>query len=221
MRRWLDAARGHPSAVLLVAQLLGVVAYPFFGDRAAGRAGLSLFSLLFLVLAIMAVRSTPAFTWIAGVLGIPIVVLTILEAVYPANETIELWSSVGHALFYFYVAYGLIRYMFNDNIVTRDELYATGAAFTVVAWAFTYVFVVVQIIYPGSFTAAVDPEGQRSWFEMLFLSFTTLTSTGLSDVVPIRPHAGAIVMIEQVAGLMYVAMIVSRLVGLTLARARM
>ena len=51
---------------------------------------------------------------------------------------------------------------------------------------------------------------------LLYLSFTTLTSTGLSDVVPIKPFARSLVMIEQIAGLGYVAMVVSRLVGLTL-----
>jgi hypothetical protein len=54
--------------------------------------------------------------------------------------------------------------------------------------------------------------------ELLFLSFTTLTSTGLSDVIPIQPFARGLVMIEQLAGLAYVAMLVSRLVGLTVMR---
>jgi hypothetical protein len=49
-----------------------------------------------------------------------------------------------HAPFYFYVSYGMIRYLFHDDRVTRDELYATGAAFTVVAWGFAYLDVVVQ-----------------------------------------------------------------------------
>ena len=50
--------------------------------------------------------------------------------------------------------------------------------------------------------------------ELLFLSFTNLSSTGLSDVVPIKPFARSLVMIEQLAGLAYIAMVVSRLVGL-------
>jgi hypothetical protein len=50
--------------------------------------------------------------------------------------------------------------------------------------------------------------------ELLFLSFTTLSSTGLSDIVPIRPFARSLVMLEQVAGVGYIAMVVSRLVGL-------
>ena len=73
-------------------------------------------------------------------------------------------------------------------VITRDELYAVGATFTLVAWAFAYTFVVCQAIYPGSFTAAIDPAADRTWMELLFLSFTTLSSTGLSDVVPGRGH---------------------------------
>ena len=54
--------------------------------------------------------------------------------------------------------------------------------------------------------------------ELLFLSFTTLSSMGLSDVFSIRPFARSLVMLEQLAGVAYVAMVVSRLVGLMVAR---
>ena len=220
MAGWFRIPWAHPSAILLIAQLLGVLLYPFFDDSPVGRALLSLFSLAVLVLAVRAVRSTPAWTWVAILLGVPVVALTILEAVFYQNATIILWSAVLHAAFYFYTSYGLLRYLFKDRFVTPDELWATGATFTVLAWAFAYVYVAAQVIWPGSFTAAVDPSAPRSWIELLFLSFTTLTSTGLSDVLPILPNARSLVMIEQVAGLMYVALVISRVVGLTLFRER-
>ena len=87
-----------------------------------------------------------------------------------------------------------------------------------VAWAFACTYVVIQALSPGSFTAALDPKAPRSWLELLFLSFTTLTSTGLSDVVPIRPYARSVVMLEQVTGMLYIAMIITRLVGLSFTR---
>ena len=34
--------------------------------------------------------------------------------------------------------------------MTTDELFAVGATFTLVAWAFAYVFNGVQIVQPGS-----------------------------------------------------------------------
>ena len=220
MSRWLRTAWDHPSAVLLFAQLLGVLLYPFMAESAMGRGLLSLFALIVLVLAVRAVRATPAWTWVAFLLGLPVVVFTVLEALQPESSAILLWSSVLHAAFYFYTSYGLIRYMFKDRIVTPDELFATGATFTVVAWAFAYVYVAAQVVWSGSFTAAVDPGAARSWMELLFLSFTTLTSTGLSDVIPVMAHTRSIVMIEQVVGLMYVAFVISRIVGLMLYRER-
>ena len=220
MSSWPRAIWAHPSGVLLAGQLLGVLLYPFMAESAIGRTLLSLFALFILVLAVRAVRSTPAWTWVALLVGVPVVLLTVAEALQPDNETILLWSSIFHAAFYFYTTYGLIRYMFQDRRVTSDELFATGATFTVVAWAFAYVFVAAQVIWPGSFIAAVDPGADRSWMELLFLSFTNLTSVGLSDVVPVLPHARSLVMIEQVAGLLYVALVISRIVGMTLYRAR-
>lgn len=210
----------HPSAVLLFVQLLGVLLFPFMDASSVGRAALSLFALVVLLLAVRAVRATPALTWVSVGLGLPIVILTIWEAIDPANGAVVFWSSTLHAAFYAYTSFALLRYMFLDRFITVDELWATAATFTVVAWAFAYAFMAVQVVWPGSFTAAIDPDAPRTWFELLFLSFTNLTSVGLSDIVPILPQARSFVMIEQVAGLLYVALVISRIVGLTLARDR-
>ena len=162
-------------------------------------------------------RATPGLTWISIGLGIPAVVLSLIDAFNP-TETVVTLSAVLHAAFYFYAAYSLLRYMLSDHDVSTDELYATGATFTLVAWGFAYLYVFVQALVPGSFTAAVDPGNERTWMELLFLSFTTLSSTGLSDIVPITSWSRSVVMLEQLAGLGYVAMVVSRLVGLTITR---
>lgn len=220
MATWIRAAWSHPSGVLLVVQLLGVLLYPFLEESVIGRSALSIFALGVLVLAVRAVRATPAWTWVAALVVVPAFAFTVLEALQPENATVVLVSSLLHAVVYLYTTYGLITYMFKDRRVTSDELFAVGATFTVVAWAFAYLYVAIQIIWPGSFTATLDPGADRSWMELLFLSFTTLTSTGLSDVLPVLSHARALVMIEQVAGLMYVALVISRIVGLTLYRDR-
>jgi hypothetical protein len=144
---------------------------------------------------------------------VPATILLVIQAA-SGSDTLLPYSSALEAVLYFYAAGALIAYMLADHEITRDELFAVGATFTLVAWAFAYSYTVCQAIAPGSFIAAIDPNGDRSWMELLFLSFTTLSSTGLSDVVPVKAFARALVMIEQLAGLAYVAMVVSRLVGL-------
>ena len=210
-------ARRQPSAILLGAQLAGVLLYPAMEGGDVGRSLFSVFGIAILGLVVLAVRSSPALTWVGILLGAPATVLLLIQAV-TRDDALLPYSSALEAVLYFYAAYALIAYMLADHEITRDELYAVGATITLVARAFAYLFTVYQAIEPHSFTAAVHPNDDRSWVELLFLSFTTLSSTGLGDVVPIRPFARGVVMIEQLAGLAYVAMVVSRLVGLLVMR---
>jgi ion channel len=209
----------HPSAILLGAQVVAVLAYPFLDQNAVGRSVFGVVQLGIVLAALAAVRRTPALTWVAVLLGGPAMILTVVEALQPDLDGVVLASALFHAPFYFYVSYAMLRYLFHDDRVTRDELFATGAAFTVVAWGFAYVFAAAQVVWPASFIGA-DGAGDRSWFELLFLSFTTLTSVGLSDVLPIQAHARSLAMVEMVAGVFYVALVVARLVSLAVARQR-
>jgi hypothetical protein len=229
LQRWWDAVREHPSGVLLVAQLLGILVFPFTDEAGAGRTVISIFGLFVLAVAVMAVNRTPSTRVLAYTLGAPVVVLTVAEAVWPDIAWIAFISNVAHAIFYFYTAVSLLRYMFADAWVSRDELLATGATFTVLVWAFAYTYGAVQIILPESFSVGGEIR-PLSWFELLFLSTTTLTGTGLSDIAPntsdnVEIRAGAnfarsVVMLQMLTGMNYVALVIARLLGLTLIKFR-
>ena len=210
----LALAKREPSALLLTAQLVAVLAYPFMIDNDVGRALFSVFGIAILGLVVLAVRSTPGLNWVTILLGIPACVLLVIQAVTGSDDLLP-YSSAFEALLYFYAAGAMIAYMLGDQRVTRDELFAIGATFTLVAWAFAYTYVVCQAIYPGSFS---DASAERDWMELLFLSFTTLSSTGLGDIVPVKPFARGLVMFEMIAGVAYLTVVVSRLVALTVLR---
>jgi hypothetical protein len=158
--------------------------------------------------AVAAVRLTPALTWVALLLGAPATVFAVWESVAPSTDWVVVTSAVFHVPFYGFVSYALIRYLFHDDRVTTDEILATAAAFTVVAWAFAYLYAGVQAVWPGSFG------DQQAWYELLFLSFSTLAGVGLSDIVPDLGHARSVVMLEMVAGVFYIALVIARIVAL-------
>ena len=216
--RPLDQVTAHPSAMLLGAQLLQVLAWPFLGGSKVGGAFLGVIGMLAVGSAVLAVRRTPHVSRVVFFLGAPTIVFTLLEAIFPTTDPIVLVSGLLHAPFYFYVSYAMLRYLLHDDVVTTDEYFATGAAFTVVAWGFAYLFVVTQVVWPDSFSNA---EGFRfTWFELLYLSFSTLTSVGLSDIVAVGEQARSVVMVEMMVGVFYIAMVVARMVGLTMMRHR-
>jgi hypothetical protein len=215
--RWLVRIIRHPSAILLLVQLIGLLLYPFIEHTRPARALFGAFGVLVLGLAISMVRRTRGRAWISACIALPAVLFNVLDLTMDMPALRPWWAAL-EAMFYFYAAGCLISYMLADRRATTDELFAAGATFTLLVWAFTYVFVLCQTLQPGCFSAAVNPQGVRSWTELLFLSFALLSSTGIGDVIPITVHARAVASLEMFVGVMYVALVVSRLIGLTLLR---
>jgi hypothetical protein len=207
--------RHHPSAFLLAAQLLSLMLYAAFDGIHSGRALLGAFSVIVLALAVWVVSRSPAINWIAWVLAIPAFMLSLLSALF-VHPLLLVWSSLLEAALYFYAAGSLIAYMMEDRRVTTDELFAAGATFTLIAWGFAYVYLVCQTWYPSSFVGTTRPGEPRTFIELLFLSFTNLSAAGLGDILPITSLARVLVMLEQFAGVAYIAVVVSRLIGLTI-----
>lgn len=204
----------HPSAALLFVQILSILLYPLMQDTPVERGFFRVIGLLVLGVALYVVKRGPWLTRFAVMLALPVVALSIWLA-FDFDLRVQAIVAALSAIFYFYATGSLIAYMLEDEFTSADELFAAGATFTLLAWAFAYVYLVCQILVPGSFGAMAGSGSPRTWLELLFLSFTTLSGVGLGDIVPLLPMARALVMIEELSGVMYLALVVSRLIALS------
>jgi Ion channel len=211
----LGFLRRTPSAGLLLVQLIGILLYPWMETAPRGRVLFGAFGLLILGGALRVVRRSPWLTWLGVVLAVVVVTLSAVHAVAP-HPALPVAIATVQSVFYFYATGSLIAYMQQDWEATTDELFAAGATFTLLAWAFAYAYAACEAVLPGSFSAPIHPQGPRSWMELLFLSVAVLSSVGLSDILPVTGMARALVMLESFAGVMYIALVVSRLIGLTM-----
>lgn len=214
---WTRSAKRHPSGFLLAAQLLSLMLYPLMDDTTGGRLLFGAVALVVVPLAVWVVRRSPSANVVAWLLAIPAVLLTVAGVVFDQEHLLP-FSALLESALYFYAAYSLISYMLHDHVVTTDELFAAGATFTLLGWGFAYAYYVCQAWVPDSFIGAVEPERPREWVELLFLSFTNLSATGLGDVLPISSPARVLAILEQCAGVGYVTIVVSRLIGLSISR---
>lgn len=204
----------HPSAALLFLQILGILVYAVMEDTPTGRALFGVFGLFVLGAALYVVKRGPWLTGFAAALALPVVILCVWQVFDPDPRRMLIMAGL-EAIFYFYAAGSLIAYMLEDEFASVDELFAAGATFTLLAWAFAYVYVVCQALLPGSFASLAGSDTPRTWMELLFLSFTTLSGVGLGDIIPVLPMARALVMIEELTGVMYLALVVSRLIAMS------
>ena len=211
--------RKQPSAVLVAVQLFAIALLPWVEAEPWGRAVIAGLSLVAVTFGIWVIRSTPALTWLALLIGLPAFVLEVWSVVDADNTPVVFTARLLLAVFFLYVAYGLVVVMLAATGVTKDEMFAVGAAFTVLLFAFAYLYFAVQTVAPGSF-AMPGGGDQRTFLELLYFSAANLTSVGLSDITAVESHARAAVILEQLTGVLYVAMVISRLVALTVMRAR-
>ena len=135
--------------------------------------------------------------------------------------TLVAWSFGAQALFHAFVVVCLLRYILRDEVMTTDETFAAAGLYVLMAFVFAYLYALVERMAPGSFhiDPALDHDAFVSWWELLYFSFTCLTTIGFGDIKPVNDHARSLVMIEQMMGVLYLALIISRLVAMQRSRA--
>ncbi|ANF80791.1 ion channel [Acinetobacter sp. NCu2D-2] len=202
-----------PSAWLLAIQLVLLILSVLAYGNLAYRAATWVIGVILLFVVAKVIRQTPVFTFVGLTFVTGAIFFSLLILLGVRSTGVHITAHAFEAAAYFCAAYGLFRYMFHDRYLTKDELFAAAAVFTLLAWGFAFLYNICQLVYPFSFSS-VNGQAVQPWFDLLFLSFSVQSATGLSDVMPVSPLARMLTMIQMFLGVMYLAIIVSRLIAL-------
>jgi hypothetical protein len=115
------------------------------------------------------------------------------------------------------LAFGMLRFVFRERRLTIDGIFATVAAYLVIALLFTQVYLLMLTWNPESFAlpvAAADRAPHLLQNDMTYFSLVTLATVGYGDILPLTETARTMAMIEAVVGQFYVAVIVAVFVGM-------
>ncbi len=204
-----------PNVRLLLALVFLVLLYPFLEHFQSGRVAVVIFDWAILVLALRSASATGAETRFGYALLIPTIGMQILAAL-TGMSWIYILSLVFQAALHTFVIISLFRYVLRDEIMTLDELFAAASLYAMLAFVFAYVYSMIEYVSPGAFfiNPSNNPDNVLSWFEMLYFSFTCLTSVGFGEITPVSDHARSVVMLQQLAGVLYLAIVISRLISM-------
>ena len=205
-----------PSAWLLLVQFcmlwLSLIAHQSLSYRAV----MWCLGVLALLIIAKVIRQAPVYTFLGLSLVGGAFIFSLMILFGYASVGMQVIAHSFESLAYFIAAFGLVRYMFADRYLTKDEMFAAGAVFTLIAWGFAFLYNICQLLIPNSFQS--PRAGLQSWLDLLFLSFSLQSATGLSDIMPISPAARILAMLQMFCGVMYLALIVSRLIALQYIR---
>jgi hypothetical protein len=115
------------------------------------------------------------------------------------------------------LAAGMLGFVFRERRLTVDGIFATVAAYLVIALMFAQVYVLMLTWNPDSFVLPVPAADRPPHLlrnDMTYFSLVTLATVGYGDILPVTGTARMVAMIEAVVGQFYVAVIVAVFVGM-------
>jgi hypothetical protein len=124
-------------------------------------------------------------------------------------------SAAAAAVFFGVLAWLITARVFRSGGINIYRIYGAVAVYMLLGILWGEFYVMVYLLDPSSFY--FDPSTQRGEppiSELIYFSFSTLTTLGLGDIVPVSPVARSMVTFESLVGQLYPAVLLARLVTL-------
>ena len=159
--------------------------------------------------------SLPAVSLMLTGVGLAIVAYTIRFSGYPQLATYldaTAWITVGLAL-----AYVVARAVFAPGRITYHRVIGAVLLYLTIGNIFVGLYGVVGLLVPQAFSGLSFAEATNLLVsDLIYFSFVTLTSVGFGDILPVHPLARSLSNLEAIAGQLYPATLLARLVTLEL-----
>jgi len=197
---------------LFAALLLLFVSIPFLEATPQGRVALNVATLLVLISGASVVGRGAGAILITLLLALPTAAFLFL-AVVGGQPQFQFLSQCFGAGFFFVVTSYLLSYTFRRDVLTMDKLYGAASAFLMLGVLWSYLYLIVLSLHPGSLTINGQPLSQPLPSTMVYFSYVTLTATGMSDIMPVHPLARILCAMEMITGVLFIAVLIARLAG--------
>jgi hypothetical protein len=152
--------------------------------------------------------------WLVSVCG------TVLS-VFSIRPDLRQWYRTGELLTLVpvlaVVATGMLAFVRRQRTLTVDSIFATVAAYLLLALLFTQLYLCLITWDPASFSLPVEAARRPTYLlqgDMTYFSLVTLATVGYGDILPATHTARMLAMFQAVVGQFYVAVVVALFVGM-------
>jgi hypothetical protein len=206
--------------ILLASQLLLIALSPFLASSLAGNALYVILATSVVLSGAYAASERRRDLATALLLAVPAVVMRWTD-VFEHGPIFDMVSLAITLTFYVYAGVLVLQRVMRTEKVTADEIYGALSVYILIGIIWGMFYRILDQLVPGSFRSVA--EHLIPW-DLVYFSFTTLMTVGYGDIQPVSPYAKALAILEGLAGVLYTAVFISRLVGLyargTLDRAK-
>jgi hypothetical protein len=169
-----------------------------------------------LIIGVLAMTPTHIITQVASTAIIAMAITLRWMANLSGSSTLYLWdkfSSLAAALTFLAL---VLWQVYRESPVTVHKIRGAIAAYLLMAVIFAFLYNIIELVHPGSFTLA-QPYGNLQYSQVepfLYFSVSTLTTVGFGDITAVHPIARSLVMMESIIGILYPPVLIGVLVSL-------
>jgi len=119
-------------------------------------------------------------------------------------------------MFVGFVVLNILGYILRASRVDSEILCAAIANYLMMGLLWSFAYLLVARIVPDAFAFTAGAPSGRAMigFNSLYFSFTTLSTIGFGDIVPVSGASRMLAVLEAIVGMFYVTMLVARLVSI-------
>jgi hypothetical protein len=138
----------------------------------------------------------------------------VVEAAAAALQTLQ---NIFYGLALLFIPLTIIPQLMNLSKLHPQRFWSTDNGLTALL-VFTLMYLIVLMTLSefsfGSVVARLGSDPEALQRQLAYFSYITLTSTGYGDITPVHPVARLLAMFEALAGQLYLAITLARLVSL-------
>jgi hypothetical protein len=149
---------------------------------------------------------------VAVVLVTPAIAGEWLSRIFPGLVPREV-SLIAAIAFVIFIIVQMLRYIMVAPRVDMNVLCAAIATYLMMAITFSFTYTLTAKLNPKAFAFPVNADQRMDGFVALYFSFTTLTTVGYGDVVPVANVARMLAMLEATCGMFFATILIARLVA--------
>ncbi len=222
----MDAATNTPTAsaermkgrsvFLLVSLLLFILLVPYVEGHHATEGILGIFYSLVMLASVYAVSDRRSHWILALALGLPGLVESVIYAFGVNFLVLDRYGSFHLLPFHLYTTWLLLRSTLETRVVTKDTISGAVCVYLLIGMTWSLFYGLLVAFQPNAFHLATVPAGQGTpdWTDLLYYSFVTLLTVGYGDITPATRHARSLSVLEALVGILFIAVLISRLVSL-------
>jgi hypothetical protein len=135
------------------------------------------------------------------------------EGLEQSNVYLHLFNDFNAVLFLGFLVALILRQVLRAGPITTRRVQGSVAVYLLFGIIWGVCYEIVELLMPGSF-GVFGTKGKAALPQLAYFSFTTLTTLGLGEIVPLRPLARSFVMLEALVGQLFPVILIARLVAM-------